>query len=325
MLQRPPGLQRLRRSGGRSSTAVMGRVPRPPPSVGRSALSPLVERAAEATAAARPSTPQPQPQQPQRPKQPEGQEGQEQDVPSTLPGLLRAFFSEPSILGASALIAATASARLSLPSEPGFAEPALCLSAAALWSVSEWAIHRHLLHPSTPEEGGKPLDPLREELRRTHEHHHLRPYLHVSVDGPGLIAAFMLGTAALWLAVFALCGALDFSGGLASGLLSSPAFLSFLTSYWISGLLYEYVHCAVHTKFVPRGGSWPARYLRSVRRHHILHHCRSEAHWLAFTVPQVDGLFGTLPAMAEGQGGLPAMTPMARRAAQSWRGKSDRG
>ena len=110
----------------------------------------------------------------------------------------------------------------------------------------------------------------------------------------------------------------------ATGSSSSPLLFSALAAYWTAGLFYEFVHFAAHTRYVPKGNSWPARYLRAVRRHHILHHCRSERHWLAFTVPQVDALFGTLPGNAAGEDhggvGLPPMTPMARRAAQSWRG-----
>jgi hypothetical protein len=321
---------KLRQSGG--AVCVMGRPPRPPSLLLGAPCGRPLSAAVAAAATAAPtepasSTPQRQPeqhqQQPRRP--PPSEQEEKQDVPSTLPGLLRAFFSEPSILGASALIAATATARLSLPAAPfSIAEPALCLAAAALWSLSEWVIHRHLLHPSAAEDG-KPLDPLRDALWQTHEQHHTRPYLHLSVDGPGLIAAFMLGTGLLWLVAFwIVCGGIEFSSSAGGGaglaaatpLLSNPLLLSALTSYWLSGLFYEFIHCAVHTRYVPKGNSAPARYLRSVRRHHILHHCRSEDHWLAFTVPQVDALFGTLPDSSQR---LPAMTPMARRAAESWR------
>lgn len=43
--------------------------------------------------------------------------------------------------------------------------------------------------------------------------------------------------------------------------------------------------------------------------HHMLHHTRSEENWLAFSVPQVDALFGTLPAPATVR-----QTPMAKAA-----------
>lgn len=275
-------------------------------------------------------------------------------MPSTFPGLLSTFFSQPSILAASALIASAAAARLSfagaaaaaaaaapLPPPAALpAEAALCLAAVALWSASEWFIHRHLLHPSLDDDGGqgsggggsRKLDPVREALRRTHAEHHARPYVHVSVDGAPLVIGFMVATGLLWLGAFWAAGALS---GAASPSLSAaaaadassssswpaalispnPLFWSALTAYWLAGLFYEFIHFAAHTKFVPRGRSWPARYLRAVRRHHLLHHCRSEAHWLAFTVPQIDLLFGTLPEA----GNLPPTTAMAREAARSWR------
>jgi hypothetical protein len=291
-----------------------------------------------------------------------------------LPGLLLTFFSQPAILGASTAILLVAASRLVDASPLSAAELALCLAAAALWCVCEWGIHRHLLHPSLPS-GGKPLDPVRELLRRTHEQHHARPYLHVSVDGGPLIAAFMFGTGICWALGFwvvgglvgsvaagvgggaaavgggisgilgeffgggggevaseaaaaagsaaaAAAGAGVFGGSIGSGFgLSSPLFPSALATYWAFGLLYEFSHFAAHTRYVPKGSGWPARWLRSVRRHHLLHHCRSEEHWLSFTVPGVDALFGTLPApRGSSKGGeWPDMTPMARSAARSWR------
>lgn len=76
-----------------------------------------------------------------------------------------------------------------------------------------------------------------------------------------------------------------------------------------AGVLYEWLHFVVHTHWVPPAsgiGGW----LRSVRRHHMLHHMRNEDYWLSFSAPAVDKLFGTLPA---GGTSVP-LTDMARRA-----------
>jgi len=272
-------------------------------------------------------------EQQQEQQQPPPQHPPDQDgVPSTLPGLLSTFFSQPAILGATAAIALPAAARLSRAAAEPFVpqEIGLCLAAVALWCVCEWLIHCHLLHPllgedEHEEEGRRRrLGPLREALRATHAEHHARPYLHVSVDGGPLIAAFMGATGAGWCLAFWLLGSGGGAGGGGGGGgLSSPFLPSVLSSYWASGLLYEFAHFAAHTRYAPAGRAWPARWLRAVRRHHLLHHCRSEAHWLAFTAPGVDALFGTLPDRRAG-GGWPAMTPMARRAAAAWR-KSDGG
>eukprot|EP00878_Enallax_costatus_P011159 GHUV01011653.1.p2 GENE.GHUV01011653.1~~GHUV01011653.1.p2 ORF type:complete len:138 (-),score=33.39 GHUV01011653.1:936-1349(-) len=76
-----------------------------------------------------------------------------------------------------------------------------------------------------------------------------------------------------------------------------------------TGLVYEWLHYVVHTHWVPPAtgiGGW----LRSVRRHHMLHHMRNEDYWLSFSAPSVDKLFGTLPAT----GSSVPLTEMARKA-----------
>ena len=49
------------------------------------------------------------------------------------------------------------------------------------------------------------------------------------------------------------------------------------------------------------------------------HHCRSEEHWLAFCIPAVDAVFGTLPASAAS---VP-VTPLAARQKARMRSKAD--
>ena len=49
-------------------------------------------------------------------------------------------------------------------------------------------------------------------------------------------------------------------------------------------------HYIVHTRYLPT-----SRLAKRIRMHHLLHHTRNEAYWLAFTVPQVrarGGRFG---------------------------------
>ncbi|CAN0028247.1 unnamed protein product [Laminaria digitata] len=66
--------------------------------------------------------------------------------------------------------------------------------------------------------------------------------------------------------------------------------------YMSMGLVYEWVHFIVHTRVVPR-----SRFGKELKRHHTLHHLKDETCWLAFTVPAIDGLLGTLPAPAGGR------------------------
>jgi hypothetical protein len=52
-----------------------------------------------------------------------------------------------------------------------------------------------------------------------------------------------------------------------------------------AGLLYEWLHYIVHTRWTPPAG-WRGKWLREVRRHHMLHHMRNEHYWLSFSAPQ---------------------------------------
>jgi hypothetical protein len=78
---------------------------------------------------------------------------------------------------------------------------------------------------------------------------------------------------------------------------------------YCAGLLYEWLHYVVHTRWVPPAGL-VGNWLRAVRRHHMLHHMRNEDYWLSFSAPAVDALFGTLPA----RGSSVPLTAMARTA-----------
>lgn len=49
------------------------------------------------------------------------------------------------------------------------------------------------------------------------------------------------------------------------------------------------------------------------------HHCRSEEYWLAFCIPAVDAVFGTLPVSAAS---VP-VTPLAARQKDRMRTKAD--
>ncbi|WIA08529.1 hypothetical protein OEZ85_007963 [Tetradesmus obliquus] len=121
-----------------------------------------------------------------------------------------------------------------------------------------------------------------------HRQHHETPYFHISLDPPGLILSVMAAAALLFGLLFQ-WGALS---------------LTATAAYYSAGLLYEWLHYVVHTHWVP-----PQGWLRSVRRHHMLHHCRNEDYWLSFTAPAVDAWFGTLPSSASS---VP-LTAMARK------------
>ena len=66
--------------------------------------------------------------------------------------------------------------------------------------------------------------------------------------------------------------------------------LTGIAAFTFAALVYEMVHYASHVPVAP----WSA-YLKSVRRHHTLHHFKNERYWHGFTVPLVDVAFGTAP------------------------------
>jgi hypothetical protein len=73
-----------------------------------------------------------------------------------------------------------------------------------------------------------------------------------------------------------------FGGGMAQA-------LSAVSTYTACGLVYEFSHFISHTRV-----KLPSM-LEKLRRHHMNHHLVSSQHWLAFTLPAIDGLMGTLP------------------------------
>ncbi|XRB11540.1 fatty acid hydroxylase [Pseudoscourfieldia marina] len=136
---------------------------------------------------------------------------------------------------------------------------------ASFWLFQEWFVHRWLLH-SPFEWFGKDI----------HVGHHNNPYYHVSIDGPGLIVPAMLTSFVVFrLILFPNNWSLALTG---------------CSVYYVMGLLYEWTHYLVHTKYVPKSS-----FARAIRRHHMLHHCRNENYYLGFTLPAVDSLFGTAP------------------------------
>ena len=55
-------------------------------------------------------------------------------------------------------------------------------------------------------------------------------------------------------------------------------------------LLYEWTHYLTHTRYKPKG-----KYYRRIWQLHRWHHYKHEGYWFSFTVPYLDGWFGTGP------------------------------
>ena len=144
------------------------------------------------------------------------------------------------------------------------AECAVLSAAVVYWWIQEHWMHKYLLH-----------SPLDWYGKRVHQIHHDRNYFHVSIDPAPLMLGWLttVHCVLVWL------------------LPSWPLALSATVGYCVAGLFYEWSHYIVHTKVrFPKGSFW-----QRMKDHHIRHHRVDSRFWLAFSVVQVDNLFGTNP------------------------------
>lgn len=184
---------------------------------------------------------------------------------------VRVFFSRPGprVIAASAGAAWLVRAALG---PPGPTEPLVCAAVAAWWPYQEWLMHRHLLHLRPKKTRWGTFDPV---FAQRHRWHHEHPD---DVDGtllpPRVIYAGMPAAGAI---LFGLLG-------------PRRRAVSAYATYSSMALLYEWTHFIVHTGIRPEHD-----YAKKLRRNHLLHHYRSEKHWLGFTAPIVDELLGTAP------------------------------
>lgn len=178
------------------------------------------------------------------------------DVPTTRAAAVRAFFGHPTPVFIVLAVMCACAARLRVAEPLSAAESSVLVATPVLWWVQEWLLHR-ALHVTN---------------LSVHTDHHLMPFHHVSIDS--------LPLAVVWFAVV---------GAIAIRSLPRALALSSVAAYTACGGIYSWVHFAVHTR-IPLSGHW-AR----VRARHLLHHVHSHEHWLSFTMPVIDDLFGTAP------------------------------
>ena len=146
-------------------------------------------------------------------------------------------------------------------------ECAVALTTVVFWWFQEHWMHQHLLHSRNDWIG-----------KQVHEQHHDKHYFHISIDP----APLMLGWFGVVIAL------------LAWMLPSWPMTLAAAFGYGSAGLFYEWSHFIVHTKVRFRSDS----FWQKMKDHHIRHHRVDSSYWLAFSVRQVDDLFGTNPDVA---------------------------
>jgi len=193
-------------------------------------------------------------------------------VPSTLPAAIRTFFLAgdygPSVVVACLLVLCRCRALLPPPASPlsAAAEVSVVLSSVVFWWFQEHFLHRHVLHSEADWIG-----------KEIHEGHHAMPYHHVSIDP----APLLLG----WLGAAHLA---------TRCVLPLPLAYSATIGYASAGLFYVWAHYIVHTRVPHKSKFW-----RVMKTNHARHHGMDDGNWFAFSLPQIDDLFGTNPTVAE--------------------------
>ena len=198
-----------------------------------------------------------------------------EDIPVDAPELrtvrdaARVFFSRP---GPRLLLrhAAAAWTVRALLGPPRPSDAVIVASTVAAWPFQERLFHKYLLHLRPGRFFGK--DPT---FARAHRAHHADPRDVDTLLIPPIGMRVAMGwSLKLWLLM----------GGFRPTRIATGH-----ACYATLGLGYEWMHFLSHTR-VPAG-----RYVAGVRRHHLLHHYRSEDHWYAFMAPAADVLAGSAP------------------------------
>eukprot|EP00892_Ulva_mutabilis_P010272 jgi/Ulvmu1/7617/UM038_0042.1 len=201
----------------------------------------------------------------------------EVEVPQALAQLHAVFWLHPTPITALCFILGLVAFRCgSGPAEA--LECVACALGVAIWIIQEWAIHKKLFHGNL-EWFGKTI----------HIDHHQTPYYHISIDDPFIALGVMLLSTVVFVCAFGTLGVAADIG------------------YIIAGLVYQFTHYGVHCRYVPS-----SKLARSIRAHHMQHHCRNENYWLSFTLPQVDTWMNTNPSPSS----VP-MTDMAKEAVRN--------
>jgi hypothetical protein len=186
-----------------------------------------------------------------------------------LPDAARRFFRQPSarVLGGQALVLAALRA---CAGRPRRSDAALVAAVLVYWPLQEWFAHRYVLHAPPRRILGRTIDPI---VARMHRAHHADPWRNTGLPMTFLVPAVPIH-AAVW----------------ASLTRNRRLALTGMLTFGITTLAYEWTHFLTHTSYRPKRS-----YYRKLQRRHRLHHFKDEHHWLGFTVPYVDDLFGTAP------------------------------
>lgn len=181
-------------------------------------------------------------------------------VPSRFFPAIRCFLTQPSVSIISSGVVTFGTLR---ESTFFLLDTGVVASAVGFWLVQEWILHKYFLH----QPGWIGFD--------IHQEHHRRPYFHISLDDPKIVLSWGLVATAI---VFFFTQILR--------LPFQSLGMTWLTSYWTMGLLYEFTHYIVHTRVKPVGPIW-----KSIKKNHIRHHLTDSDDHFSFLFPLLDKIF----------------------------------
>lgn len=191
------------------------------------------------------------------------------DNPTTLQEVLRYFFALPSPNMLVILLATFWTLRISLANWSLW-DAAAAAVILALWPLKEWCIHVFILHL-------KPVNILGRTVHlasaAAHHQHHEAPYDLTKVTMlPRQVFSGLILNMVIWFGLMP----------------TTELALTGLATTLTLALNYEWTHFYIHTSYRPK-----LKFMRNLRKNHLLHHFRNEQHWYGVSRLGGDWLLGT--------------------------------
>lgn len=189
----------------------------------------------------------------------------------TLPQALKYFLTCGGPLTMMLFLAVALALKFSLYPTVGWADVAVLGGIVLLWWFQEWFLHVTVLHMKPFKIGSFKVDP---GFAQVHRQHHAKPWHNVLVFVPTqyVFLGFLI------------------AGGIFYLVFPTPLALTALAGYCVMGVLYEWTHYLVHTRYKPK-----SKFFKELWRNHRLHHFKNENYWYGLSVTWVDGVLGTAP------------------------------
>ncbi len=146
------------------------------------------------------------------------------------------------------------------------------IAVACSWHIQERLLHEYVSHMRARRFLSSTL------MKRLSERHHLHH------RDPWRTRTLFINTAAYWYTVPSVFGVLFVITR------DIRLTLSGSCAYFLTLLCYEWVHCLIHTSYVPRSGWYRRRWWN-----HRLHHFQNRRYWFGITSPMWDSVLDSRP------------------------------